>query len=162
MSNLQATKARTFTGKYTPLAVMENNSSRIIDMTNRQESRYIRGWTDRIDGESRTQQSMQQHMSLKEMRLHETKERHRAKNAAWADRAVEARRWRDYTAAQKLERCQNNVENKDHKLTRYNSWYDRILVQTPKQLLQKRSDNMARTMSSSNLEVEKYQRAVLG
>mmetsp|Transcript_74965 Transcript_74965/g.208427 ORF Transcript_74965/g.208427 Transcript_74965/m.208427 type:complete len:104 (+) Transcript_74965:42-353(+) len=53
MSNLQASCARSGTGKSNPADVLNNRSSRIMEMTLRQEKRYVDQWMHRINAEAR-------------------------------------------------------------------------------------------------------------
>jgi len=122
----------------------------------------VQQWKNRIDGEAKAQADLTTHLSNHEQRLATQTEFFRSRNLSWANKAHEARMWRDHLAQQKLQRCGSLVSKRTKQTDDFGTWYNRVLVETPKQLLQKRNETMSQTLTSSNWEVEKYHRATLG
>eukprot|EP00929_Paragymnodinium_shiwhaense_P103030 TRINITY_DN6630_c0_g1_i1.p1 TRINITY_DN6630_c0_g1~~TRINITY_DN6630_c0_g1_i1.p1 ORF type:complete len:163 (+),score=40.54 TRINITY_DN6630_c0_g1_i1:123-611(+) len=162
MSNLQAATARMGTGKSNPADRLAERSQRLLKMSESQERRYVQQWKDRIDGEARAQSELATHCVRRDNRLAGTTDFFRSRNMSWADKAHQARLWRDHLAHQKLERCSSMVSKQLKQNDDFGHWYERVLVQTPRELLSKRNKSLSATLLSSNLEVERYHRATLG
>mmetsp|Transcript_64679 Transcript_64679/g.140897 ORF Transcript_64679/g.140897 Transcript_64679/m.140897 type:complete len:163 (-) Transcript_64679:121-609(-) len=162
MSNLYCTTARNDLSGSQNSDAVHRRSAQIMNLMHRQERRSVHDLTRRIDLEATSRQSMTTHLS-QAGRSYSAKAAHfRARNDLWAARAEEAVRWRQACSKERLERCSSAVELKDRKYDDLMHWHQRVLVDTPAQLLEHRSALLASSIKSSRAEVDRHHKLRLG
>jgi len=159
MSSLQAATARMGTG---PTDGVGRRSRVLLDKLTRQERRYVNDWKYRIDLAATTEERLQQHVAKSVARRDVTAERAKSRAADWADRAEEAARWRQIVQMQRMEKCASACDAKERKLENFMKWHTRVLVDDPRQQLDKRTDWLLGQQSQAVGEVDRYRASRLG
>mmetsp|Transcript_29716 Transcript_29716/g.78986 ORF Transcript_29716/g.78986 Transcript_29716/m.78986 type:complete len:166 (-) Transcript_29716:31-528(-) len=131
----------------------------LLEMENikRQEARYVKDLTDRIDLEVNSQQALRKHVSNAGRMVAQQQQRFRDWNQTWAARAEAAQQFRYHQAQQRYERCASQCELKDRQLNDYNRWRQTHLVDASKTELMRRSELKNGLVKDSNDIVAKYQ-----
>lgn len=123
----------------------------------RQEARYVKDLTDRIDLEVSSQKANRNHVSNAGRQLAQQQHRFRDWNQTWAARAEAAQQFRYHQAQQRYERCTQQCEVKDRQLNDFMGWRQSHLVDASRHELTRRAELKNGLVKDSNDIVAKYQ-----
>lgn len=128
-----------------------------MDNIKRQEARYVKDLTDRIDLEVSSQKAVSKHVSNAGRMLAQQQHRFRDWNQTWAARAEAAQHFRYSQAQQRYERCASQCELKDRQLNDFLGWRQTHLVDASRHELMRRAELKNGLVKDSNGIVTKYQ-----
>mmetsp|Transcript_52137 Transcript_52137/g.93472 ORF Transcript_52137/g.93472 Transcript_52137/m.93472 type:complete len:174 (-) Transcript_52137:193-714(-) len=143
-------------GQALPQEAVHNRSLAMMNKLSTLEKRYVNDWTTRIDLQVKAADALGQHIAQAKSQGDKTRERFRTRNEIWAARSEAAAQWRKFQAQQKFNRCSSAVELHDRRMNDFDAWKHRVLVEAPRQELERRNEWLGTAQGSSLGEVDRH------
>mmetsp|Transcript_12349 Transcript_12349/g.19576 ORF Transcript_12349/g.19576 Transcript_12349/m.19576 type:complete len:182 (+) Transcript_12349:71-616(+) len=145
-----------------PQEAVHNRSTALMGKLDKLEHRYVENWKTRIDLEVTSQDAMSKHVNQAQWQHDMARNRFHSRNELWAGRAQAASHWRGYLGERKLERTSSCSETKQRRMVDFDAWKDRVLVDAPRQELERRNTWLSTAQCDSMALVDNHHRRQMG